>query len=260
MIRVEVPGGTVAVTVRGDGAATPLVFLHGLNSAGSVWSRVAEAFDPRPVATVDLRGHGDSTRAYPLGCARQVADVVAVLDRLGWAHPHVVGSSFGGGIGIALAAAHPGRVESLTVVGTALDPAPEMRDQALGYLREVGVREFFAAIGPEWTFAPGADPEWIAEADRVALDNTEDVVAELLAAGFTEDFRPAAGRVLCPVLVVRGQHDRTCTAEAARQTAAALGTDLRIVPRAGHLPMVEAPVALARLIGSFIATEESSRV
>ncbi|WP_232664928.1 alpha/beta fold hydrolase [Pseudonocardia sp. TRM90224] len=260
MIRVDVPGGTVAVTVHGDGPGTPLLFLHGLNSAGSVWSRIVPMFDGRPVATVDLRGHGASTRALPLGSARQVTDVVAVLDRLGWAHPHVVGSSFGGAVGIALAAAHPGRVESLTAVGTALDPAPAMRDQALGYLREVGVHAFFAAIGPEWTFAPGADPEWIAEADRVALDNTEDTVAELIIAGFSEDFRPAAERTLCPVLVARGQHDRTCSAEAAQQAAAALGTNLQVVPGAGHLPMVEAPAALARMIGSFIATEESSRV
>ncbi|WP_232665920.1 alpha/beta fold hydrolase [Pseudonocardia sp. TRM90224] len=222
MIRVGVPGGEVAAVVSGDGSATPAVLLHGLNSGASVWSRFVPHLTGRPVAALDMRGHGASTRRGPLGSARQAADVVAVLDALGWAHAHVVGSSFGGAVGITLAAAYPARVETLSLVGSALAPAPELRDQALGLLREVGVRAFFDAIGPEWTFAPGADPAWIAEAERLAADNDVDVVAELLTVGFTEDFRAAAARVLCPVLVARGQHDRTCTAEVAGAVAAAL--------------------------------------
>ncbi|MFI6907037.1 alpha/beta fold hydrolase [Nonomuraea sp. NPDC050394] len=249
---VTVPGGRLAVVVRRGGTATPALFLHGLNSSADVWTAVSGLLPrDRALAAMDLRGHGGSTHEGSFEVERQTADVLAVINRLGWPRAHLVGSSYGGGLALAVAAAHPGRAATVTMFGTALDPAPETVKPALDLLAGAGVTGFFAAIAPEWTFAPGADPGLVAEANRVAAANSPATVARLLEAGFTADFRPAAAGVGCPVLVARGEHDRTCPHEAAAKTAAALGTGQHTVPGAGHLPMAEAPELTAALIASF---------
>lgn len=253
-MRVAVDGGEIAVTTSGiDAAATPVVLLHGLNCAGSVWTGVVAELTDRPTAAVDLRGHGASTRSGPFGSAQQVVDLDAVLGVLGWSRVHLVGSSFGGAVALEFAAARPDRTASAALFGTALDADLDLLGQALGLLHAVGVDDFFREIGPELSFGPDADPAWIAEADRIAKDNTPEVVAALLEAAFSESYRSAAARVRCPVLVARGEHDLTCGAEDAQATAAALGTAVHEIPGAGHMPMVEAPAATAKLITAHLS-------
>jgi pimeloyl-ACP methyl ester carboxylesterase len=55
---------------------------------------------------------------FPYGAADLVADALAVLDGLAVASAHVVGTSMGGGIAQWLAAAHPTRVRTLTLMNT----------------------------------------------------------------------------------------------------------------------------------------------
>lgn len=46
------------------------------------------------------------------------SDCLAVMDTLGWSTAHVVGHSMGGMIAVKLAAMHPTRIASLTVIST----------------------------------------------------------------------------------------------------------------------------------------------
>ncbi|MBA2540553.1 MAG: alpha/beta fold hydrolase, partial [Deltaproteobacteria bacterium] len=111
------------------GAGEPLVLIHGLGSARTVWSLVtpelAKKFD---VLAVDLPGHGQTP--WTAGTAmdpRALADSVrATLDALNVKRAHLVGNSLGGWVSLELAAAYPDRVASVT----ALAPAG-MRDKAL---------------------------------------------------------------------------------------------------------------------------------
>ncbi|UUZ59910.1 alpha/beta fold hydrolase [Nocardioides sp. B-3] len=64
------------------------------------------------------RGYGESSGPAE-GFDAQAADAVALLDLLGVDAAHVVGHSEGAMIGLALAAAHPERVRSLSLLGTA---------------------------------------------------------------------------------------------------------------------------------------------
>ncbi len=112
---------------RGHGS--PLVLIHGLGSAKTVWALVtpalATSFD---VIAVDLPGHGKTP--WVAGTAmdpRALADSVrATLDGLGIQKAHLVGNSLGGWTALELAAASPDRVASVI----ALAPAG-MRDKAL---------------------------------------------------------------------------------------------------------------------------------
>ena len=124
--RVEVTGG-VALHVRvtsGAPAGGPLdglqvLAVHGLASNARLWDGVAAelAAQGGVVAAVDQRGHGTSDApddGYDF--ATLTADLVAVLDHLGWGAPAVAGQSWGGNVVVELAARHPDRVGSLVLV------------------------------------------------------------------------------------------------------------------------------------------------
>jgi lipase len=78
------------------------------------------------VLAPDLRGHGGSTWDPPWHAGRHVADLLASLDAQGVERATVVGHSFGGLLGMRLAAAAPGRVERLALVDPAVALAPRV--------------------------------------------------------------------------------------------------------------------------------------
>jgi pimeloyl-ACP methyl ester carboxylesterase len=106
--------------IRESGEGVPVLFVHGNLSDGSAW-REQLGLLPRGFRGIapDLRGFGRSEPA-PVDATRGVGDfrddLVALLDEMGLNAVHLVGHSMGGGIVMDLAARHPGRVLSITVV------------------------------------------------------------------------------------------------------------------------------------------------
>ena len=102
------------------GSGEPLVLIHGLGSARTVWKRIhASLAEDFTAVAVDLPGHGES----PLPADKKMDprsladDVVETMSRLGHDRFHVVGNSLGGWIALEIAAAYPERVRS--VIGLA---------------------------------------------------------------------------------------------------------------------------------------------
>jgi lipase len=109
----------------GPAAGRPVVVVHGVTNTGARYRRLAqEALSAARVLAPDLRGHGHSTWDPPWSVERHVADLLEALDAAGLARAAVVGHSFGGLIGMALAAARPERVEALALVDPAVALAP----------------------------------------------------------------------------------------------------------------------------------------
>lgn len=120
-----------------NGEGTPVLFVHGNLSDGSAWrEQLALLPDGFRGIAPDLRGFGNSD-AVPVDATRGTGDfrddLVALMDRLGLDAAHLVGHSLGGAVVMDLAARHPGRVLSITVVapvspygfgGTRLDGTP----------------------------------------------------------------------------------------------------------------------------------------
>lgn len=100
-----------------------VVLLHGWPADSSCWAAVTPplvdaglrvvALDQRPVAA-GARPRGRRPYRMP----ELVADVVALLDRLGSTPVHLVGHDWGGAVAWSLAASHPERLASLTVLST----------------------------------------------------------------------------------------------------------------------------------------------
>ncbi|HEX5017330.1 MAG TPA: alpha/beta fold hydrolase [Actinomycetes bacterium] len=98
----------LAVRVRA-GEQRPVVMVHGLASNALLWHDVAEAVHVQghAVAVVDLRGHGRSDRP-PNGhdTATAAADLVRIVETLGWVDRRAViaGQSWGANVAIRAAA------------------------------------------------------------------------------------------------------------------------------------------------------------
>src|SRR5205085_2655357 len=95
-----------------------LTFLHGQPGSGGDWDGVLARL-PADLATFapDRAGYGDNPA--PAGdFAHGARDVLAALDRAGVESTVVVAHSFGGGVGLALAAAAPQRVRGIVLVSS----------------------------------------------------------------------------------------------------------------------------------------------
>jgi pimeloyl-ACP methyl ester carboxylesterase len=137
-----VPGGDLAFAVH-PGSTHPVLAIHGVSSQRKLWAWLRAQAPEVTVIAPDLRGRADSVGVPgPFGLARHADDLVAVLDRLGVDRVHVIGMSMGGFVGVQLAAAHPDRVLTLTLV----DGGPPLELPA-GVTRELVPTIFADRIG-----------------------------------------------------------------------------------------------------------------
>ncbi|OBF26434.1 alpha/beta fold hydrolase [Mycobacterium sp. ACS4331] len=259
-IDVEGPHGRISCLRSEAGSAhTPVVLVHGINGAATEWAPCAEYFVDRSVVAVDLRGHGESEPGGEYGAADYAADISAVMAALDITRAHLVGSSFGGGVCLTLAAADPGRVASLSLIGGALSIAGGVDvDAAVAELRRVGTEKFLAQLAPA-SFGPSAPAEMVRELVRSAAGRDEAVVERVLRAALTSDVSAAAARVRAPALVLTGEHDQTCPPAVGSALAAALGTDCRVLAGLGHLAHIEDPEQVARLVAEHHSRVEAIR-
>jgi 3-oxoadipate enol-lactonase len=248
---IDGPAGRLRGWVDGprDGGPLPVLFAHPINLQGACWDGVAGALEPARFCLLpDLRGHGSSDPGGPYGLEHWAADLLAVLDHFGVERAHVVGGSLGGPLAVYLAAEVPDRVASITAIGAALRIEGADVSAVLEVLREKGVQGMFREVIPEISVAPGTEQAVIERILELANPNDVDTVGAIWGATIASDAGPYAPAVRCPALVLTGEHDKTCTPEQGAEMARRLGTELEIMPAVGHLPMVEAPAALARIV------------
>ena len=190
MDEIDVNGVRLAHDVQGEGE--PMLVIH-----GGFWADVLRPLAAQPVLDgyrriqYHRRGYGESSGPAG-GLDAQVADAVALLDHLGVGAAHVVGHSEGAMIGLELAAAHPERVRSLSLLeplaptswlamngfGEVLEVFAAVAEASIGRYRagdpEGATDVIFAETIPDWrhdveTASPGA----LAKADWATFYETE---------------------------------------------------------------------------------------
>lgn len=119
--RVRTRGATIHLVRAGDGP--PVLMLHGYPQTHAMWHKVAPALArDYTVVCADLRGYGDSSKPRGLpdhsnySKRAMAADMVEVMQALGFERFHVVGHDRGARVGHRLARDHGARVASLTVM------------------------------------------------------------------------------------------------------------------------------------------------
>ena len=111
--RIEVADGVALAADAWTPAAAsgpPFLLVHGLASNARIWDGVAGALVAlgHPVVTVDLRGHGRSSKPDgPYDVPTVAGDLAALIERMGLDRPVVAGQSWGGNVVLELAVRRP---------------------------------------------------------------------------------------------------------------------------------------------------------
>lgn len=111
---------------------TPYLLVHGLASNARLWDGVAERLVEagHPCVTVDLRGHGRSSKPDgPYDVPVVADDLAALIEEMGLDRPLVAGQSWGGNVVLELAARRPDLVGGIACVdGGWLEPSRQFPD------------------------------------------------------------------------------------------------------------------------------------
>lgn len=241
----------LAHKVEGDGE--PVLLLNGGLMTYAAWEPVsAPLAKSHRLVLNDLRGQLLSPGKAPAALAENVGDLTDLLDHLGIESAHVLGTSYGGEIGLFFAALRPERVRSLIAV-TVSDYATEpiwqgvedlrlLVEEALaggdkGRLHDRVVEEVYSdAFREKYADELAARRQQVAALPDIWFEGLEGIMAA------TEDLdvRPYLSAIRCPTLVVIAAGDRVIPPERSRALAAAIdGAEVRTHETSGHALVAE---------------------
>lgn len=246
------------------GEGLPFILLHGFPLHRGIWDPIRPALvQVCRLITPDLRGFGESP-AGDGGCgmADLAADVLALADSLGVGRFAIGGHSMGGYVALAVAAAAPARIAGVALIasraGADDDAARERRRAVAAHIATAGSGPFLDEFLPRM-FAPATlarAPRLLAEV-RAMADCVPIRVLIAAQAGMAD--RPDHAAVLAsltvPVVVLGGAEDALIPArEIERDGLAAQHGRTVLIASAGHLPMLERPIATADTLAAFVRT------
>lgn len=243
----RVNGNMLFYRESGEGAAA--IFLHGFPLDHSLWlDQLKGLAHVRHCIAPDLRGVGrsDPTVDAVLTMEMLADDVTGLLAALGIEHADVVGLSMGGYVALALWELRPDMVRSLALIDTrAGADGPEAqaaRDAMIDRILDGGRQ----ALADEMVQGLlGRAPSRRAQARlRSMIEGTryETLVASLEGIRDRKDRTAVLPTISVPTLVCGGEDDALIPPEQIRELAAAIpGARVTIVPRSGHLPVIESP-------------------
>ena len=187
----------------------PYILLqHGNGRSGAFWySWVPYLSRFYRIIRPDMRGLGASSADFDLKSEftleNCVEDLVTIIDDLGAQSVHVCGESAGGMVSIGLAALHPQRVRTLTLVSTPVHIPKERRVTygMTGISAETDRDAYIEATNRSMRFPADADPGLLDWYKREFQKNRADVQAAM-AAGLVNSANMMSylPRVQAPVL------------------------------------------------------------
>jgi pimeloyl-ACP methyl ester carboxylesterase len=241
-------GGTDASGGGTDGRenapdVAPVVLLHGWGACGATMRILFDGLkaDNRAVFAPDLPFFGQSEPPPESWGVYDYADLAADLIRAacGGAAAVVIGHSFGGRLGIILAAKYPELVQKLVLI------------DAAGCKPKIDLKKRLKIIRHKIRSLLGLKPERTAgSADYRALpDNMKGVFVRVV----NESLEPLFGKIGAPTLIIWGDRDRDTPPYMARRMNKKIrGSGLVMLAGAGHYSFLDAPTRVLAAIKSFI--------
>jgi pimeloyl-ACP methyl ester carboxylesterase len=252
--RIAGPAGRLAVDDGGRGPA--VVFLHSLAGNGAQWAaQLAHVRAGRRGIALDLRGHGRSEAPADgqVGIDVQVADVAALAEAMALERFALVGHSFGAGVALEYAAAHPERVTHLVLADPVGDGTQTPEVEVRPFLEALDSPAYTETIEGYWSSIAGSDG---AVLERLLADlraTPRDTVVRGLHAVMAFDPKPALARLRTPTLAI------VTPANDFPYSMHRLGGGLphRVIAGTGHWLQIERPAEFNRILDQFLESGDS---
>lgn len=237
-----------------SGTGPTLVFANSLGSDQSIWDEVIAALPAHfAVLTYDLRGHGASGRSNaPASIDLLAEDLCALVDHLDLRDIILCGVSIGGMIAQAVATKRADLTRGAILSNTALKIGTDARWNArITDVQAQGLAGIADLIMDQWFSAPfqNAYPDALAGYKAMLLRNDPTAYTNTCAALRDADLSASSQRITAPCVCIAGGMDRSVPAELVQNLARAIdGATLATLPHAGHLPCIDAPQDVAKII------------
>ena len=253
---LNIDGVKLNYEVAGPREASPVLLIHGFPFSSAMWAPLIDLLKSHcRLIAPDLRGLGRSGASDETSMASYVDDCVKVLDAAAESRSvTVVGMSMGGYIAFEFFRRARARLGSLILIDTRGNPdsdevakgrlatAQKVLAEGSGLVADAMVGKLFSHSA-----APALKEFWRGMMSR---SNPRGVAAALKAMAQRPDSTTSYSEIDVPTLIVVGEEDViTPPADARNMNGAIRGSQLVIIPQAGHMAAVERP----RMVGSAVA-------
>lgn len=254
-MRAKVNGTELEYIDKGSGKNT-IVFIHGLGENADSWRYQIEYFSKKArVIAMDLRGHGESEDGN-ISLDTFVEDIRTLLDKLSVKDVILCGLSMGGAISMAFYSKYPERVKAMvlsdTSSGFSRETAERMLSQRMDYIENKGMEELgkFIANG---ALSENADEALREEVRKMFASNKVGPYKEATKVAILSNLDDVLPKIKVPVLIMVGEKDKTTPLELARHLNENIkGSELRVIPGAGHLSKLEKPDLFNKNMDEFL--------
>jgi len=242
----------------GNLAGHTILFANSLGTDFRIWQEVAaDLASDYQVVLYDKRGHGLSdTPQAPYTIEEHIDDLIGLADHLELERMVICGVSVGGMIAQGVAAKVPERVQALVLCDTAHVIGPkDMWDTRMAAIEKGGLESIADMVMERW-FSPEFH-----QFNAKQMAGYRNMFSRTPLAGYlgtctairNADFTESSAKLSLPTLCVCGESDGA-TPPALVQSLAELipGAQYQLIESAGHLPSVEQPVVLTKLIRKFL--------
>jgi pimeloyl-ACP methyl ester carboxylesterase len=260
------------------GQGEPLLLIPGLGLDHNYYRLAIPIFaEAMTVHAVDPRGIGQSTKsAPPYSMEAWADDFAGLIQSIGCGPVHVLGTSLGGAVALALTVRAPEVVKSLTVVGafSELDRAAVLNFNLRARLIELlGMSEEVADYMGLWTmtreFVNSDEGYAQMKANQAIIKrNSSDLylafVRSVLAWGrdlpgqeHERKFTDELPKIRAPTLVIGSGNDQLIPLALSTKIADNIpGAKLHVMPDGGHIPFIEKPLEVTKVVLDFIGARE----
>ncbi len=259
MSKAKVNGVELYYEIMGEGE--PVAFLNGILMTTDRWSGETEFLKTKYKCILhDTRGQFRSEK--PEGdytMELHAEDFISLLDHLDIEKCHIVGTSYGGEIGMIFAYTYPERVKSLSVIGSvsSVDIILHNEIQAWANASKVDLETFMIILRGIYSEKFLIENEtYLKQREELIKKVPEEFFAaflKLAKAAQNLDITEKIKSIKCPTLIICGEDDTITTPRHHRIIADAIpDSELLFVHGAAHALVMEKPDLIATLLHGFI--------
>jgi pimeloyl-ACP methyl ester carboxylesterase len=249
-------------------SGTPIVLIGGFLIPSFVWNRAGSLLGrSHRVYALDLPPFGYSERRGPYTLRGWVDLVQQFAAHFRLHRPIVVGHSLGAAVAVGMALWHPSDTRAIVL----LDGDALAGGGGPGWATDLLVSPWYTSVyrlvtSSDWIVrralksafgknVPRLDGESLEPWERpFKVQGTAAAFRSLLRYGIQGFHLSDLSRVRTPTTVIWGADDTVDSVAAGRASAKSLRAPFRLVPDAGHLSMIAAPIEVARAIDRFASS------
>ena len=244
--------------VSGNKADRTLVFINSLGTDFRIWDDVVEAVKTYgDILLFDNRGHGLSDVVENTSSLNDLADdVLELMDHLSIGKVVLIGLSVGGMIAQILASRIPQKVEKLIFCDTMYkigteqvwnDRIAAVKEKGIGAISEGVMQRWFSVkFRQEQTVKVSAYKNMLEQTPVKGYVKASELIRDA-------DLEEIAAQIKIPSLCIVGAEDGSTLPEHVKQLADVIeGARYEVIENSGHIPCVDNPEALSKLIIDFI--------